>query len=295
MSPTRPPPLPTARSAAEPAPATPQTEQRRAVPLVGVVVAVGAVGLLLAAGCGYALGLWLRVDVPWAAALSAALGMAVATVPLGALMLWLARGTEAAPAVAAAPGVAVPAGAAPAGAAMSREEFVALAEREWARSRRYGSGAAMLVVELDHWRRLVDQRGGGFADAVLQQVVHDTAPTLRGADALALFAEGQLAVFLAHADATGALDVAERIRERTELLDTSADGRRLRSTVSVGVAHLRPAHLHLQALIDDALEAVVAARTAGGNCVRAAPVERSRLDGLGSLSQVQPQRRARKP
>ncbi|MFN8897689.1 MAG: GGDEF domain-containing protein, partial [Pseudomonadota bacterium] len=273
--------MPTARSAAEPAPATPQAEQRRAVPLVGVVVAVGAVGLLLAAGCGYALGLWLRVDVPWAAALSAALGMAVATVPLGALMLWLARGTEAAPAVAAAPGVAAPAGAAPAGAAMSREEFVALAARVWARSRRYGSGAAMLVVELDHWRRLVDQRGGGFADAVLQQVVHDTAPTLRGADALALFAEGQLAVFLAHADATGALDVAERIRERTELLDTSADGRRLRSTVSGGVAHLRPAHLHLQALIDDALEAVVAARTAGGNCVRAAPGERSRRDGRG--------------
>ncbi|MFN5166015.1 MAG: GGDEF domain-containing protein, partial [Pseudomonadota bacterium] len=133
----------------------------------------------------------------------------------------------------------------------------------------------------DGFQRVIDQRlkvqvcraQVRHADAVLQQVVHDTAPTLRGADALALFAEGQLAVFLAHADATGALDVAERIRERTELLDTSADGRRLRSTVSVGVAHLRPAHLHLQALIDDALEAVVAARTAGGNCVRAAPVE----------------------
>jgi diguanylate cyclase (GGDEF)-like protein len=282
--------MPTARSAAEPAPATPQAERRRAVPLVGVVVAVGAVGLLLAAGCGYALGLWLGVGVPWAAALSAALGMAVATVPLGALMLWLARSIEAAPAVAAAPGVA-----APAGAAMSREEFLALAEREGARSRRYGSGAAMLVVELDRWRRLVDQHGRTFADAVLLQVVHDTAPTLRGADALALFGEGQLAVFLAHADATGALDVAERIRERTELLDTSMDGRRLRSTVSVGVAHLRPAHLHLQALIDDMLEAVGAARTAGGNCVRAAPVERSRLDGLGSLPPVQPDRRARKP
>ena len=59
--------------------------------------------------------------------------------------------------------------------------------------------------------------------------------------------------------------------------------------------HTQESHLHLQALIDDALEAVVAARTAGGNCVRAAPVERSRLDGLGSLSPVQPQRRARKP
>ena len=46
----------------------------------------------------------------------------------------------------------------------------------------------------------------------------------------------------------------------------------LRLTVSVGVAHLRPAHLNLQALMDDAEDALAAARQASGNCVRAAPV-----------------------
>ena len=92
-------------------------------------------------------------------------------------------------------------------------------------------------------------------------------------------------LFLAHADATGALDVAERIRERTEQMELAyphPTPSPLRVTVSVGVAHLRPAHLNLQALIDDAEDAVAAARGAGGNCVRAAPVAGGRVQANGS-------------
>jgi diguanylate cyclase len=62
----------------------------------------------------------------------------------------------------------------------------------------------------------------------------------------------------------------------------------LRVTVSVGVAQLRPAHLNLQSLLDDAQDAVLAARQAGGNCVRAAPVEARLRPGA-------PQRLARRP
>ncbi len=110
-------------------------------------------------------------------------------------------------------------------------------------------------------------------------MLRQTAPTLRGADVLTMYTESEIAVFLAPADATGALDVAERIRERTEQLEVQLNGAdpvtapRLRVTVSVGVAHLRPAHLNLQALLDDAEDAVAAARQSGGNCVRAAPVD----------------------
>jgi hypothetical protein len=39
------------------------------------------------------------------------------------------------------------------------------------------------------------------------------------------------------------------------------------------VAQLRPAHLNLQSLLHEAEDAVTAARQAGGNCVRAAPVD----------------------
>ena len=91
----------------------------------------------------------------------------------------------------------------------------------------------------------------------------------------------QLAVWLAQADALGALDVAERIRERTEALQIGFRQKALRVTVSVGVAALRPTHANLTALIEDAEAAVQAARQTGGNCVRAAPIDPQRLRRIG--------------
>jgi len=153
--------------------------------------------------------------------------------------------------------------------------FLDLIEREWSRSRRYGTGAALLLIDVDRHARLVDTHGAAALEAVLAELARQTAPTLRGADAIARFGPSQLAVFLAHADPTGALDVAERIRERAEAMQVDTQGAPLRATVSLGVAQLRPAHLHMQALVHDAEDAVFAARQAGGNCVRAAPVELS--------------------
>lgn len=237
-----------------------------------------AAGLMLAAALAAALlvwglGTWLK-PATWMAPLAAALGVAAAALPAALLLQRVTRG-----------------GAASAGALQSplgttRELFMDLAGREWSRSRRYGSGAALLLVDVDRFARLAESRGGAATDAVLAEMLRQTAPTLRGADLLTRFSESQMAVFLAHADPTGALDVAERIRERTEQMEVpfheEAAPRRLRVTVSVGVAQLRPAHLNLQALMDDAQDAVLAARQAGGNCVRAAPVDLSRLRQSGS-------------
>jgi len=163
----------------------------------------------------------------------------------------------------------------------NRGHFLALAEREWARARRYGSGAALLLVDVDRFHRLVESRGSAAGDAVLRALARHTEPTLRGADALARFGGSQLAVWLAQADPIGALDVAERIRERIETLDIPNEPQSLRVTVSVGVAALRPAHQTLAAVIDDAEAAVQAARQSGGNCVRAAPVDPLRLRKIG--------------
>ena len=194
---------------------------------------------------------------------AALLAVAAAAVPA------VAMARRAVPAPAAA--LALPAGQRP--GVTSKALFLALIEREWARARRYGTGAALLLVDLDRQAQLADSHGPGARDAVLAELARQTATTLRGADAIARFGPSQLAVFLAHADPTGALDVAERIRERAEHMQIDPQGDVLRLSVSLGVAQLRPAHLHLQALLHDAEDAVFAARQAGGNCVRAAPVD----------------------
>jgi diguanylate cyclase len=264
---TQPAPL-SAPGAAAPAGAT-----RLPLPVAVALVALGAA--CVAALLAWGIDRWLGSPA-WAAPLAALLGVATAVVPAALALQRLVLKREAGTLVGGS--LHSPLGAA-------RPLFLELAGREWARARRYGSGAALLLVDVDRFARLAEARGGEATDAVLAELIRQTAPTLRGADLITRFSDAQMAVFLAQADATGALDVAERVRERSEQMDVQApqDGvpRALRITVSVGVAHLRPAHLNLQSLIDDAQDAVLAARQAGGNCVRAAPVDLGRLSPTG--------------
>jgi len=239
-----------------------------------------ALAVVLGAALGGALMAWAlsrAFGAPaWAAPAGAALGTLLAMVPAGlALHRMLAQ--------AAMPSLMTGSLQSPMGT--TRPLFLELAGREWARARRYGSGAALLLVDVDRAARLAQAHGSEAVDAVLAELLRQTAPTLRSADLITRFSETQMAVFLAHADTTGALDVAERIRERSEhmavALAYEGATQPLRVTVSVGVAQLRPAHLNLQALIDDAQDAVQASQQASGNCVRAAPVDLGRLSATG--------------
>ncbi len=269
--PTQPAPL----SAASPVPAAAPASApaRLSLPMAVTLVALGAAALAAALA-------WL-IDrslgtTAWAAPLGALAGVAVAVLPAALALQRLVVRHER---------QALVAGTLHSPLGTTRPLFLELAGREWARARRYGTGAALLLVDVDRFARLTESRGSEAADAVLAELLRQTAPSLRGADLLTRFGDAQMAVFLAQADATGALDVAERIRERSEQMEVpfEQDGlsRPLRVTVSIGVAHLRPAHLNLQSLVDDAQDAVLAARQAGGNCVRAAPVDLGRLSPTG--------------
>ncbi len=268
----------------QPAPLPPASSPRPAaavrLPMAAAVALVAVGAALIAALVAWGLSRGLGATA-WAAPVGALLGVAAAVLPAALALHRLGAHPDGQTLVGGS--LHTPLGAA-------RPLFLELAGREWARARRYGSGAALLLVDVDRFARLTESRGSEAADAVLAELLRQTAPTLRGADLLTRFSDAQMAVFLAHADATGALDVAERIRERSEQLEVvlpqETPPKPLRLTVSVGVAQLRPAHLNLQSLIDDAQDAVLAARQAGGNCVRAAPVDLGRLSPTGGWRTV---------
>lgn len=261
--------------AATPVPSAPPGHRAPRWPLPAVAALLAGSAAVLAAASAWLLAATLGFTPAMAAAVGAALALLAAAVPTLAVAMSRLR-------AAPAPQESAPVRDRDTGA-FRPDVFMELAEREWARARRYGTGAGLLLVDLDKVPRLADAHGPAAADAFLTTLARHTSPTLRGADLVTRLTPTQLAVFLAQADPTGALDVAERIRERAEALDLAwPDGQagagkatRLRGTVSVGVAPLRPAHLNLQALVHDAEDAVAAARLAGGNCVRAAPVDAS--------------------
>lgn len=157
--------------------------------------------------------------------------------------------------------------------AFNRDCFLQLAEREFARARRYDADCALLLVDADRFRNINDRFGRSCGDALLREIVQASARQLRSPDVLARFSGEALSVLLPQTDPLGALDVAERIRETVAELQVHWKGAAVGTTVSVGVASLGVGHTALEALLGDADGALHAAKEAGRNCVRAAPIQ----------------------
>jgi diguanylate cyclase len=153
----------------------------------------------------------------------------------------------------------------------NRRQFLVLADREWSRCRRYEMTAAMLMIDVDLFKRVNDEHGHLAGDLMLREIARAAGDTLRQPDLLGRFGGEEFVVFLPHADILGAIDAAERIRARVGELSLEWRGQAVRATVSVGVAALDMTHESLSALIHDADLALYAAKDAGRNCVRTVP------------------------
>lgn len=270
--------------------------------LVAVLAAIG-LGAMLGHGLGRSVAGALAAG--WASWQAALTGAAVAAV-LAPLSAWVAlrivapalpvrprkpgSGVLAAiglgrPRLSVVPGgsnAAASAGGAPAHAqapardaltgAYTQLHFVAAADREWSRIRRHGEDAAMLMIDMDHFKRLNDEHGMDCGDAMLVEITRQASATLRPYDLLARFGGGVLVIYLPHTDPLGALDVAERIRDKVVSLRLNWQGKKVKATVSVGVAGIGVNHAALDAVIADAGAALREAKAAGRNCVRASPI-----------------------
>jgi diguanylate cyclase len=154
----------------------------------------------------------------------------------------------------------------------NRRYFFEIAEREWQRTKRYGEDSALLLIDADNFKSINDLHGHMCGDKLLVAIARAVRATLRTSDLMARFGGEELVILLPHTDPLGALDVAERIRERVAGGRLDWHGEKVGITVSVGVASYGGDDRTLDALVHDADLALYAAKKAGRNCVRAAPI-----------------------
>lgn len=239
------------------------------------------VPMLLGAAVGEGVNLALGGGVRGAGALAGAC-VAALVAPAAAWLAWRLAPQKTAEPVAAPAAVDVSATRDQLTGAFTQRHFVAAADREWARIRRHGEDAALLMVDADQFRELNDKYGQSCGDAVLVEITRQVSATLRQYDLMARFGGGVLVVYLPHTDPIGALDVAERVRERVAAFRLNWNNESVGATVSIGVAAIGPDHAALDAVIADAGAALRDAKAAGRNCVRAAPVQPRRAPAAGS-------------
>jgi len=148
-----------------------------------------------------------------------------------------------------------------------------VAQREVTRVSQRGGSAAILVLDMDHFKRINDQHGHLVGDVALKSVGAALADELRGYDAVGRFGGEEFVAVLPDTDVAGAEHAAERLRLRIESLAVPVHGsdETLAVTASIGVA-LCPEHGDS---VDDVLraadDAMYEAKRAGRNAVRTAP------------------------
>jgi diguanylate cyclase (GGDEF)-like protein len=148
-------------------------------------------------------------------------------------------------------------------------------ERDLARAAREGRSLALLLTDLDHFKRINDGAGHAAGDLVLQRVAARLRATVRGADAVVRLGGEEFVALLQDCDADGAAVVAEAIRVAVRDIVLPEGCGLDRLTASIGIASY-PEHAGgLEQLLAAADRAMYVAKQGGRDRVvrAAAPAE----------------------
>ena len=168
----------------------------------------------------------------------------------------------------------------------SLQRFVRLADREQRE-------ISLLMVDLDHFKRLNDEHGHAFGDQVLRETASTLLGALRETDIVCRYGGEELVVILPDCPLERAADKAEFLRLRIEEL-SNTHGTEI--SASFGVASLPHTSQSVTDLLSAADAALYRAKQGGRNQVVKAPLRPYRLDGLdddaAELAEIEAFRRA---
>lgn len=154
----------------------------------------------------------------------------------------------------------------------NRRAFFHNAERELAGARRHGVPAVVVVLDIDHFKRLNDEHGHDMGDRALCAVADVLRKRLRTDDLAARHGGEEFLMLLRHCDRDDGLRFAEQLRESiAEAAVLLPDGRALHVTASVGLAASSDHGHDLDRLVNQADQAMYRAKHAGRNRVSLAP------------------------
>jgi len=148
-----------------------------------------------------------------------------------------------------------------------------LAERELGRAAREHTPTAVIIVDVDHFKRINDRFGHLVGDQVLRAMGRVLSAGLREYDTLARFGGEEFVAVLPDAEADVALVVAERLRSRinelwvSQIVDGLLPDADELLAVSIGVSTCRDGATELQQLLYEADGALYRAKELGRNRV----------------------------
>ena len=147
----------------------------------------------------------------------------------------------------------------------NRREFNERLEERMGAWNRRRDVFSLLLLDVDHFKKLNDRYGHLAGDQVLATIGRALRGAIRREDAVARFGGEEFAILLPSTSLEEAIQAAQKVREAVARVSISRDGQQIAVTVSGGLATIE-SNERVEALIQRADSALYAAKEAGRNC-----------------------------
>ncbi len=161
--------------------------------------------------------------------------------------------------------------------ALNRRSFARASAPYLSSLRRRELNLAVVVLDIDHFKKINDQYGHALGDQILQEFVTLAHNTLRESDLFARYGGEEFVILLHDTNQEQAILVMERLRETYTGKAIHAGDDRISVTFSAGICcAVGPVQVDLETMLEAADRAMYRAKEAGRNRVEFCP------DGIGT-------------
>lgn len=151
----------------------------------------------------------------------------------------------------------------------NRRNFLEMAERDLTLAQRMWRPLTVLMLDLDHFKRINDEHGHLAGDEVLRRFGKVLRDSVRDADLVGRYGGEEFCIVLTDTAPDTAQHTAERIREAFAAEEIISNGKRIPVSVSIGIAGMHAGDSRtIQQLLSAADMALYKAKSAGRNCIR---------------------------
>ena len=138
-------------------------------------------------------------------------------------------------------------------------------EQEFKRCRRYGRESALVMFDIDHFKRINDTYGHQAGDEAIRRLAATLRRQIRETDLAGRYGGEEFAVILTDTPIENGRIFCERLRSEVERITIEWEGHTIRYTISLGVAPLMPEHTTVLEWLKSADEALYRSKETGRN------------------------------
>jgi diguanylate cyclase (GGDEF)-like protein len=149
----------------------------------------------------------------------------------------------------------------------NRRHFLALADMELSRFKRYGRPLAMLMMDIDFFKSINDRYGHDVGDEAIKAIANILQKHKRSSDIVGRLGGEEFALVLPEATLESASAAGDRLRRLLADCPIDAGNERLQITISVGAAGCRDETCSIEQLLKEADMALYEAKRSGRNRV----------------------------